>query len=245
MLKVCDLHVHYGAIHALKGLDLEIHSGEIVTLIGSNGAGKTTLLRTISGLIRPSQGSIEFTHEKNQKNYRLDQIATHRIVSLGIAQVPEGRMIFQNLSVLENLQLGAYSSSNQKQNKKYLAEDLEKNFQLFPRLKERLKQNAGTLSGGEQQMLAIARALMSRPTLLLLDEPSLGIAPALVQQIFSKLVEINKMGTTIFLVEQDAFLALETAHRAYVVETGQFLTQGKAADLLNDSKIRQAYLGEV
>ncbi|MCP5467675.1 MAG: ABC transporter ATP-binding protein [Deltaproteobacteria bacterium] len=239
MLKVCDLHVHYGAIHALKGLTLEINSGEIVALIGSNGAGKTTLLRTISGLIRPSAGSIEFTH-RGQK-CRLNKIETHKIVSLGLAQVPEGRMIFQNLSVLENLELGAYPSNN----KKNLEEDLEKNFLLFPRLKERLKQNAGTLSGGEQQMLAISRALMSRPSLLLLDEPSLGIAPALVQQIFSKLVEINEMGTTIFLVEQDAFLALETAHRAYVLETGQFYTQGKAEELLHDSKIRQAYLGEV
>ncbi len=233
MLKIKNLHVHYGAIHALKGVNLEIQSGEIVTLIGSNGAGKTTLVRTISGLISPSEGTIEYSGKE------LTRQPTHRIVQLGVAQVPEGRMIFQNMTVEENLELGAYGW------KDGMKEEMEKVFQLFPRLKERLKQNSGTLSGGEQQMLAIGRALMSRPTLLLLDEPSLGLAPNLVQQIIKTLIQINQQGTTIFLIEQDAFLALEIAHRAYVLETGNITLEGNAKELLKNPKIREAYLGEI
>jgi branched-chain amino acid transport system ATP-binding protein len=239
MLNIENLHVHYGAIHALKGISLKIKTGEIVTLIGSNGAGKTTLVRTISGLVRASQGKIEFNIPAG--NIALTDAPSHEIVRYGIAQVPEGRMIFQNLSVEENLELGAYGRRDRKQ----FRSDFEKVFGLFPRLKERLKQNAGTLSGGEQQMLAIGRALMSRPSLLLLDEPSLGLAPTLVQQIFKTLVEINKEGTTIFLIEQDAYLALETAHRGYVLETGKITMEGQAAELLKNPKIREAYLGEI
>ncbi|MFO1462980.1 MAG: ABC transporter ATP-binding protein [bacterium] len=238
MLRIENLHVHYGAIHALKGVSLQVKAGEIVTLIGSNGAGKTTLVRTISGLVRPSAGRAEY--ETPGTRVDLAREPSHRIVAHGVAQVPEGRLVFANLSVRENLELGAYG----RRDRKNFAADLEKVFHLFPRLKERLAQNAGTLSGGEQQMLAIGRALMSRPTLLLLDEPSLGIAPALVQQIFKTLVAINQEGTTLFLIEQDAYLALETAHRAYVLETGEITMEGKASDLLKDPKIRQAYLGE-
>jgi len=238
MLTVENLHVHYGAIHALKGVSLNIKTGEIVTLIGSNGAGKTTLVRTLSGLLRPSAGRIEYQTPSAVRD--LAREPSHHIVEYGIAQVPEGRMVFANLSVQDNLELGAYVSKSSKQQRS----DMDRVFQLFPRLKERLKQSAGTLSGGEQQMLAIGRALMSRPSLLLLDEPSLGIAPTLVQQIFRTLVEINKEGTTIFLIEQDAYLALETAHRAYVLETGQITMEGKASDLLKNPKIREAYLGE-
>ncbi|MCE9624529.1 MAG: ABC transporter ATP-binding protein [Deltaproteobacteria bacterium] len=239
MLTIQNLHVHYGAIHALKGVNLHVKNGEIVALIGSNGAGKTTLVRTISGLIRPSEGRVEY--ETPGTSVDLAREPTHRIVAHGVAQVPEGRMIFANLSVKENLELGAYSRSDRKN----FSSDMAEVFRLFPRLKERLGQNAGTLSGGEQQMLAIGRALMSRPSLLLLDEPSLGIAPALVQQIFKTLVEINRAGTTIFLIEQDAYLALETADRAYVLETGEITMEGKATDLLKDPKVRQAYLGEM
>ncbi len=239
MLTVENLHVHYGAIHALKGVHLQIQAGEIVTLIGGNGAGKTTLVRTLSGLIRASQGSIRYQIPAGMKD--LAKEPSHEIVRFGIAQVPEGRMVFHNLSVLENLELGAYSSPDKRRWK----QEMDKVFLLFPRLKERIRQNAGTLSGGEQQMLAIGRALMSRPTLLLLDEPSLGIAPALVQQIFKTLTEINQQGTTIFLIEQDAYLALETAHRAYVLETGKITMEGKASDLLKDPKVREAYLGNI
>ena len=238
MLKIENLHVHYGAIHALKGVNLEIRAGEIVTLIGSNGAGKTTLVRSISGLIPASRGRIIWSSKKGDCD--LTQEKSHKILKLGIAQVPEGRMIFQNLSVEENLKLGAYIHQNKAQER----QDLDQVFSLFPRLAERLQQNAGTLSGGEQQMLAMGRALMSRPKLLLLDEPSLGLAPALVQQIFKTLLEINRKGTTIFLIEQDAALALRTAHRAYVMTTGVISLEGKAEDLAKDSKIRQAYLGQ-
>jgi len=238
MLMIEDLHVHYGAVHALKGVNLHVKAGEIVTLIGSNGAGKTTLVRTISGLIRPSRGSLEY--ETPGLRVDLGRLPSHEIVRHGVAQVPEGRMVFSNLSVKDNLDLGAYG----RKDRKNFAGDMEGIFQLFPRLKERIDQNAGTLSGGEQQMLAIGRALMSRPSLLLLDEPSLGIAPALVQQIFKTLVEINREGATILLIEQDAYLALETAHRAYVLETGEITMEGKASDLLKDPKIRKAYLGE-
>ncbi len=239
MLTIKNLHVHYGAIHALKGVNLYVKTGEIVTLIGSNGAGKTTLVRAISGILKPSDGSIEYDTPSGR--WPLHHEPSHRIVAHGVAQVPEGRMVFQNLSVRENLELGAYA----RHDKKGIRQDFEKVFELFPRLKERLKQNAGTLSGGEQQMLAIGRALMSRPSLLLLDEPSLGIAPTLVQQIFKTLEKINREGTTILLIEQDAFLALETANRGYVMETGNITMEGKAADLLKDPKIREAYLGEI
>lgn len=239
MLSVENLHVHYGAIHALKGVNLQIQTGEIVTLIGSNGSGKTTLVRTISGLLRPTSGKVEYETPSGRRE--LTKEPSHHIVEYGVAQVPEGRMVFANLSVEENLEMGAYVHRGRKN----FRSDLDKVFQLFPRLKERYKQSAGTLSGGEQQMLAIGRALMSRPSLLLLDEPSLGIAPTLVQQIFKTLVEINKEGTTIFLIEQDAYLALETAHRAYVLETGNITMEGKAADLLKNPRIREAYLGEL
>lgn len=235
LLKIENLHVHYGAIHALKGISLEVEQGEIVTLIGPNGAGKTTLLRTISGILRPSSGKMHYQNASQE----LSTLAPHRIVAAGIAQVPEGRLIFQNLTVEENLELGAYSRKKHHP----LREELEQVFTLFPRLKERLQQNAGTLSGGEQQMLAIGRALMAKPKLLLLDEPSLGLAPTLVQQIFQVLVEINKQGTTLLLVEQDAYLALETASRGYVLETGQIKLSGKSVDLLNNPSVKQAYLG--
>ena len=239
MLTIQDLHVHYGAIHALKGVSLHVKAGEIVALIGSNGAGKTTLVRSISGLLRPSHGRISY--ETPGLQIDLGREPSHRIVSHGVAQVPEGRMIFANLSVKENLELGAYG----RKDRKNFSGDMERIFGLFPRLRERISQNAGTLSGGEQQMLAIGRALMSRPTLLLLDEPSLGIAPALVQQIFKTLREINKEGTTLLLIEQDAFLALETAHRAYVLETGEITMEGPSAHLMKDPKVRKAYLGEL
>jgi len=239
MLTVQNLHVHYGAIHALKGICLHIKPGEIVTLIGSNGAGKTTLVRTLSGLIRPSSGSIHYDTPGARINLAVEPC--HRIVAAGIAQVPEGRLIFQNLSVKENLDLGAYG----RRDRSNFGKDMERIFELFPRLSERIGQNAGTLSGGEQQMLAIGRAMMSRPSLLLLDEPSLGIAPTLVQQIFKTLMAINQEGTTLFLIEQDAYLALETAHRAYVLETGGIVMEGKASDLLQDPKVREAYLGNI
>lgn len=235
LLKIENLHVHYGAIHALKGISLEVEEGEIVTLIGPNGAGKTTLLRTISGVIRPSSGKIAYQNVAGTRE--LASLAPHKIVAAGVAQVPEGRLIFQNLTVEENLELGAYSRKNHQR------DEWDRIFTLFPRLKERLKQNAGTLSGGEQQMLAIGRALMAKPKLLLLDEPSLGLAPTLVQQIFRVLVEINKQGTTLLLVEQDAYLALETASRGYVLETGQIKLSGKSAELLNNPSVKQAYLG--
>jgi len=240
MLTVENLHVHYGAIHALKGVNLYVKTGEIVALIGSNGAGKTTLVRTISGILRPSSGRVAYDIPSGQKD--LGREASHRIVEHGIAQVPEGRMIFQNMSVLENLELGAFTSTA---GRKGIQEDMKKVFELFPRLKERSAQNAGTLSGGEQQMLAIGRALMARPSLLLLDEPSLGIAPTLVQQIFKTLRKINLEGTTIFLIEQDAYLALRTAQRAYVMETGEITMEGKSEELLQNPKIREAYLGEL
>jgi len=239
MLTIENLHVYYGAIHALKGVNLHVKTGEIVALIGSNGAGKTTLVRTLSGILRPREGRIEYDTPSSKRN--LAKEPSHRIVEYGVAQVPEGRMVFQNLSVLDNLELGAFTRSGRKS----IREDLEKVFQLFPRLKERISQNAGTLSGGEQQMLAIGRALMSRPSLLLLDEPSLGIAPALTQQIFKTLQDINREGTTLLLIEQDAYLALRTANRAYVLETGQITMEGKAEELLKNPKVREAYLGEL
>ena len=232
LLRVEGLHVRYGAIHALRGVDLEVHGGEIVTLIGSNGAGKSTLLRALSGLVRASAGRVLLEGT---------DITTSRpesIVALGCSHVPEGRRIFANLSVLENLQMGAYPRRSGE------AEGLARVLGLFPHLQDRLQQPGGTLSGGEQQMLAIGRALMAEPILLLLDEPSLGLAPLLVQQIFAIIREINAQGTTIVLVEQNARQALRLAHRAYVLETGELALQGPAAELARDPRVREAYLGE-
>ena len=235
MLHIRDLNVHYGAIHALHGVSLEVNKGEIVTLIGSNGAGKSTTLRTVSGLLRPTSGSITF------EGADLTTVPPHEIVRLGIAQSPEGRGIFANLSVDENLELGAYARPRSE--RAQIAADREKSLGLFPRLRERLKQNAGTLSGGEQQMLAMARALLAKPRLLLLDEPSLGLAPQVVQTIFKIIREINESGTTILLVEQNAHMALKVAHRAYVVQVGKIIMEGPASELAANDEVRKAYLG--
>jgi len=234
LLKIDDLQVYYGGIHALKGISLEVKEGEIVTLIGANGAGKTTLLRSISGLVPAKDGNIFY------KDINLRSIPPHEVVANGVCQVPEGRIVFANLTVRENLDLGAYL----RKNKKEVAADLERVYTLFPRLKEREKQVSGTLSGGEQQMLAIGRALMSKPTLLLLDEPSLGIAPVIVRDIFKIIREVNKLGTTIMLVEQNAHMALRIASRAYVMETGSIVMSGNASDLAKDDRVIKAYLGE-
>ncbi len=235
MLTIRDLKVAYGAIKALDGISITVGEGQIVTLIGANGAGKSTTLRAISGLARVSGGSIKFDSRE------IGNRSPHEIVAAGISHVPEGRMIFSNLTVLENLQMGAYL----RRDKPEIKRDLEFTFALFPRLKERLKQSGGTLSGGEQQMLAIARALMARPRLLLLDEPSLGIGPILVKAIFEKIVEINReLRTTILLVEQNAHLALKIAHYGYVMETGQIRLHGKASDIERNEEVRKAYLGE-
>ena len=233
MLKIDNIDVFYGAIHALKGISLEVSQGEIVTLIGANGAGKSTTLRTISGLLKPKNGTIK---------YEGKDIAGHKaqdIVASGLSQVPEGRRIFANMTVMENLELGAYL----RKDKGNLAGDFQNVFAKFPRLEERKLQLAGTLSGGEQQMLAMGRALMSRPKLLLLDEPSMGLAPLLVKEIFAIIKEINESGTTILLVEQNAHMALSIANRAYVLETGRISMSGAASDLLNDEKVKKAYLG--
>ncbi len=235
MLQIRDLHVHYGAIHALHGVSLSVEKGQIVTLIGSNGAGKSTTLRTISGLLKPTAGSITF------EGADLSLVPAHEIVRLGIAQAPEGRGIFSNLTVDENLDLGAYARPRSEREK--VRADRERALALFPRLRERLKQNAGTLSGGEQQMLAIARAMLARPRLLLLDEPSLGLAPQVVQTIFKIIREINEGGTTILLVEQNAHMALKVAHRAYVVQVGKIVMEGPAAELAANDEVRKAYLG--
>ena len=235
LLAIHNLHVQYGAIHALKGVSLSVMPGEIVTLIGSNGAGKSTLLRCISALIRPSQGEIIF----NDK-LRLHELAPHVIVREGISQAPEGRQIFANLTVRENLQLGAY----QRHDRTEVAEAMGRVLELFPILKERAAQSAATLSGGEQQMLAIGRALMARPQLLLLDEPSLGLAPLVVQKIFAIIREINAQGTTILLVEQNAHMALHVANRGYVMQTGQIVLEDSGANLLRSPEVRAAYLGE-
>lgn len=234
MLKVDNINLYYGGIHALKDLSLEVKKGEIVTLIGANGAGKTSTLRAISGLEPIKSGSISY------KDENLKKVPSHKIVSLGLSHVPEGRKIFANLTVKENLELGAYL----RKNKSEIKSDMEMVFSKFPRLKERRKQIAGTLSGGEQQMLAIGRALMNRPEMLILDEPSMGLAPLVVKDIFDTIVEINKSGTTILLVEQNANMALSIANRAYVLETRKIVLSGKASDLLNDDSIRSAYLGE-
>ncbi|EOR25122.1 amino acid/amide ABC transporter ATP-binding protein 2, HAAT family [Clostridium sartagoforme AAU1] len=234
MLKIENIDLYYDGIHALKNISLEVNKGEIVTLIGANGAGKTSTLRAISGLQNYKNGSIKF------KDIILNKIPPHKIVSFGLSHVPEGRKIFANLSVNENLLLGAYL----RKDKKALQDDLYMIFTKFPRLKERKNQQAGTLSGGEQQMLAIGRALMNKPEMLILDEPSMGLAPIVVKEIFNTIVEINKAGTTILLVEQNANIALSIADRAYVLETGKIVLSGNAKDLLNDSTIKSAYLGE-
>lgn len=234
LLSVNNLSVAYGAIRALRDVSLHIEPGEIVALIGSNGAGKTTLLRTISGLLRPANGSIRWNGDD------LHGLPPHRIVRMGVCHVPEGRQIFANLSVRENLILGAYSLPHDKSARKLA---MERVFELFPILAERHHQNAGTLSGGEQQMLAIGRALMGKPKLLLLDEPSLGLAPLIVRRIFQIIRDINAQGTTIFLVEQNAHMALTAAHRGYVLQSGQVQLHGPAAQLLQDPQIKEAYLG--
>lgn len=234
LLSVNHLSVAYGAIRALRDVSLNIQSGEVVALIGSNGAGKTTLLRTISGLLRPSDGTIQWNGTD------LHGLAPHRIVRLGVCHVPEGRQIFANLTVRENLQLGAYSLPHDKAARKA---SMQWVFELFPILAERRHQNAGTLSGGEQQMLAIGRALMGKPKLLLLDEPSLGLAPLIVRKIFQIIRDINAQGTTIFLVEQNAHMALTTAHRGYVLQSGQVQLHGPAAQLLENPQVKEAYLG--
>jgi branched-chain amino acid transport system ATP-binding protein len=233
LLEIDSLNVYYGAIHALKGISFSIKKGEIVTLIGANGAGKSTTINTISGLLKPKKGTITF------EGKRIDKVLPHRIVELGISQAPEGRKIFPNLTTLENLELGAFCRKDNDEIKK----DTEKVFTLFPRLKERSKQNAGTLSGGEQQMLAIGRALTSRPKLLLLDEPSLGLAPILVKSIFNTILEINQQGTTILLVEQNAHMALQVANWGYVLETGRIVLEDTAQSLLNNQQVKEAYLG--
>jgi branched-chain amino acid transport system ATP-binding protein len=232
MLQVKDLNVYYGSIHALKGISFDVQKGEIVSLIGANGAGKTTTLRALSGIV-DSKGSIIFDGKS------LDGIKAYQRVGLGLAQSPEGRGVFPQMSVLENLEMGAYCRSDAAGIKK----DLEHCFELFPRLKERIKQTAGTMSGGEQQMLAMSRALMAKPKLLLLDEPSLGLAPRIVSQIFEIIKKLNSEGMTILLVEQNARMALKISHRAYCIETGKVTLSGKGSDLLNDDSVRRAYLG--
>ncbi|HZO43516.1 MAG TPA: ABC transporter ATP-binding protein [Methylomirabilota bacterium] len=233
MLKVESIDVAYGEIRALKGVGLEVGQGEIVTILGNNGAGKTTTLKTISGLLKPSRGTITL------ENASLVDVPPHAIVSRGVAHVPEGRRIFNRLTVRENLMMGAYLRSDAG-----VGGDLERVFGLFPRLAERLTQVAGTLSGGEQQMLAIGRALMANPRLLLLDEPSMGLAPVLVEQIFDTITDINRQGMTILLVEQNAAMALSIAHRGYVLETGSIALAGTAAELSENADVRRAYLGE-
>jgi len=233
MLSLESISVHYGAICALRDVSIEVNAGEIVTLIGSNGAGKSTTLRGVSALRRPSSGRISFEGKD------LAGKKPHEVLRMGLAQVPEGRGIFPNLTVDENLDLGAFARKDSSE----VGKDRTRVFELFPRLKERLKQRAGTLSGGEQQMLAIGRALLARPRLLLLDEPSLGLAPQLVQTIFRIIREINAAGTTIFLVEQNAHMALQVAHRAYVLEVGRVVMQGNAAELAKSDAVRKAYLG--
>ena len=233
MLRVEGLNVHYGVIHALHDVDLQIDAGEIVTLIGSNGAGKTTTLGALSGLLRPTSGRIEF------EGRDIVEMAPHRRVPAGLVQVPEGRRIFASMTVAENLDLGAYTRGNHAEIKR----DLDHVYELFPRLLERRNQAAGTMSGGEQQMLAVGRALMSRPRLLLLDEPSLGLAPLLVKEIFSVVKRIREQGVTVLLVEQNAHMALEVADRAYVLETGRIVMEGEAARIAGDPRVKAAYLG--
>jgi branched-chain amino acid transport system ATP-binding protein len=235
LLEIENMHSYYGHIQALRGISLTVDEGEVVTLIGSNGAGKTTTLRSIHGILPPKQGKIIFAGEEIQGT------PAHELISRGIAQSPEGRRIFFRMTVLENLEMGAYHRNDSSG----IREDMDRVYDLFPRLKERTKQEAGTMSGGEQQMLAIGRALMSRPRLLLLDEPSMGLAPVLVERIFEIIREINKQGTTILLVEQNANVALEIATRGYVLETGAIVNSAPAAELREDPTVREAYLGEI
>jgi branched-chain amino acid transport system ATP-binding protein len=234
MLELADVHAYYGNIRALKGVSLTVARGEIVTLIGSNGAGKTTTLKTVIGTVRPLRGTVSLN------GARIDTVPTHRIVRLGIAQAPEGRRIFGRMSVLENLELGAFARVD----REAVPQDLERVLALFPRLAERLGQKGGTLSGGEQQMLAIGRALMARPDVLLLDEPSMGLSPILVDTIFGVIRDINRLGTTILLVEQNARMALRVAHRGYVIQTGRIVLHDAAPALLRSDVVRKAYLGE-
>lgn len=234
MLTLENISVNYGAIEALNGISLHIEKGEVVTLIGANGAGKTTTLRTITSLLEPTKGIVKF------EDKQLNGLSAHKLVGMGIAMSPEGRGVFANLSVRENLEMGAYL----RRDKKGIADDMEHGFEMFPRLKEREQQKAGTLSGGEQQMLAMARALMSRPRLLLLDEPSLGLAPIVVHKIFEAIEEIRSSGTTILLVEQNANAALHHSDRAYVLETGRIVMEGDSKELANNPKVKEAYLGE-
>jgi branched-chain amino acid transport system ATP-binding protein len=234
LLELQDVHTYYGNIHALKGISFGVNEGEIATLIGSNGAGKSTTLRTISGLLSPRQGQITFAGR------RIDTVPAHEIVKLGLCQSPEGRRIFPRLTVLENLEMGAYI---RKDRDGEFQADLDRVFELFPRLKERVWQKGGTLSGGEQQMLAIGRSLMGRPRVLLLDEPSMGLAPILVEQIFAIVQDINKQGTTILLVEQNALMALAIAHTGYVMQTGEIILQDTAANLQKNPTVQKAYLG--
>ncbi len=234
VLELRDVHVYYGAIHAVKGISLEVREDEIVTLIGANGAGKSTTLRAINGLNRPKQGTIHFHGSE------ITGATPHAIVQRGIAQSPEGRRLFPRMSVTENLEMGAF----QRADKENFTADLERVFDLFPRLKERRTQKAGTMSGGEQQMCAIGRALMARPTLLLLDEPSMGLAPIFVERIFETVIEVNKQGTPVLLVEQNALMALDVAQRGYVMETGRIALEGPAAELKTNEQVRKTYLGE-
>lgn len=234
LLSVKDLNVYYGVIHALKDVSFDVEEGEVIALIGANGAGKTTTLHTITGLIGAKGGSIEF------EGHNLLKTPAHKIVGLGMAHVPEGRRIFQELTVYENLKLGAYTRSN----KSEIEETLNMVYERFPRLKERKNQIGGTLSGGEQQMLAMGRALMSKPKIILMDEPSMGLSPIFVSEIFDIIKEISKQGTTVLLVEQNAKKALEIADRAYVLETGKVVLSGDATDLMNDDSVKKAYLGE-
>lgn len=234
LIELQDVHTYYGNIHALKGISFTVEKGEIVTLIGSNGAGKTTTLKTISGLLKPKKGTITL------EGKRIDRVPAHEIVALGICQTPEGRRIFPRLTTLENLEMGAFLCKD----KNRIEEDLERVFSLFPRLKERRSQQGGTLSGGEQQMLAIGRALMSRPNILLLDEPSMGLSPVLVEAIFQIIQDIHAQGTTILLVEQNALMALQVASRGYVLQTGRIILQDSAEALSENEMVRKAYLGE-
>ena len=235
LLEVENMHSYYGNIHALQGISLTVEEGEVVTLIGSNGAGKTTTLRSIHGILPPREGKVIFDGQEIQGT------PAHDMIGKGIAQSPEGRKIFSRMTVLENLEMGAYHRNDRSE----IRQDMDRVFELFPRLKERVKQEAGTMSGGEQQMLAIGRALMSRPKLLLLDEPSMGLAPVLVERIFEIIREINNQGTTILLVEQNANVALEIATRGYVLETGKIVNSAPAEKLREDPKVREAYLGEI
>jgi branched-chain amino acid transport system ATP-binding protein len=235
LLEIENMHSYYGHIHALQGISLTVEEGEVVTLIGSNGAGKTTTLRSIHGILPPREGRIIFDGEEIQGT------PAHELIGRGIAQSPEGRKIFFRMTVRENLEMGAYHRNDRSE----IQQDMDRVFDLFPRLKERTKQEAGTMSGGEQQMLAIGRALMSRPRLLLLDEPSMGLAPVLVERIFETIREINTQGTTILLVEQNANVALEIATRGYVLETGEIVTSASAEKLREDPTVREAYLGEI